>query len=157
MSWPTWGLALSTVLVNDRSACCTITLTELWSSSPATLLLGFESGSGWSTAVTWARLVIVPFPVTRAAICRLALLPLLTTPTLQRPVVLLYAPCEGDEPRNVSPLGNRSVTEMFVAAPGPSFRRFSVKLTVPSGFGAALSTVFVSDRSARCGVSVMLL
>ena len=46
---------------------------------------------------------------------------------------------------------------MFVAAPGPAFRRFKVKVTMAFGFGVALSTVLVSDRSARCGVTVMLL
>ncbi len=154
--WPTLGVGLSIVLASDRSATWGVSVTLAWSSSVAMLLLGVESGSRWAEAETWAVLVIAAELPTLVVICRVVLAPLATVPTVQTPVVLLYTPA-GEALTNDSPCGSKSVTVTPVAVLGPALFRFSVNVTGWPRVTFALLIVLLKDRSASCGVSVMLL
>src|SRR3954451_2674696 len=101
MFWPTLGVGLLTALVTCRSACCGV--------SVALALLLPVLGSNWSAALTRAVLVRAVVLSTNARSCSVALLPLASVPTLQRPVVALYVPWLGVLVRSVSPAGRRSV------------------------------------------------
>ena len=71
----------------DRSATGTEVVADLsWSSSVAMLLLGVESGSFWSAAVTCATLVKSPVAFTEAVIVSVADPPLAIEPIAQTPV-----------------------------------------------------------------------
>ncbi len=87
--WPTVRLGLLIVLLKDRSASCGVSVMLLWSSSPALLLLGVESGSRWSEAETWAVLVMAVVPTTVVVTCRMAVVLAGTLPTVQMPLALL--------------------------------------------------------------------
>ena len=90
-------------------------------------LLGVESGSTWSEAVTSAVLVITPVLFAVPVICKVTLAPLARLGTLQMPVVLLYVvPNVGVPNPNVTPAGIWSVTCTFVAVLGPVLVRLTV-------------------------------
>src|SRR5262249_18444736 len=52
--------------------------------------------------------------------------------------------------------GSRSCTVTLVAASGPALVSVTVKVIVSPTLGAVLLTLLVSDKSARCGLSVAL-
>ncbi len=120
------------VLVICRSGLG-VTVTLAWSSSPATLLPGVESGSALSAYETCAVLILAPTVVTLALIVRVALAPLFITPTSQMPVPEVYEPCDGTAEANVSPAGRRSSTRTSVLVVGPLLVTVTVKLTVVPG------------------------
>ena len=153
---PTFGVGLSMVLVSDRSATCGVIVTLLWSSSVAMPLLGVESGSRWSEAEIWAVLVTATEVPTEAVICRLALAPPASVPTVHTPVPLSYTPA-GVALTNVRPWGSWSVTLTFVAELGPALFTFNVNVTGWPSVTVGLLIVLISERSASWGVSVMLL
>src|ERR1044072_3714740 len=99
------------------------------SSSAGVLLLGVESGSGWSEAVTSAVLVIVPVLPTSATIWSVADEPLVRLATAHAPVPEVYVPALGVAETKQSPAGRRSVTTTFVALVGPALVSVSVKVT----------------------------
>ena len=70
-----------------------------------------------------------------------------TPPTVQTPVALLNVPWLALALTKVKPAGNGSLTATPLAADGPAFANVNVKVTTSPTFGAALLTVFVSDRS----------
>ena len=72
----------------DRSATFGVTSWLSWSSSSAVLLLGVESLSNWSRAVSSAVFVFRPIVAVVAVIVSVALAPLLIVPTVQMPVPL---------------------------------------------------------------------
>src|ERR1041384_5683141 len=82
---PTFGAALFTALLRLRSATWGVRVALLWSSSLALLLLGVESGSYWSAAVTCAVLVTPPTAalVTVAVTVRVASAPLASAAMFQ--------------------------------------------------------------------------
>src|SRR5262245_6636585 len=89
-----------------------------------------------------------PTPVTVATIWSVALPPLRIVPTVQTPVVLLYAPWLGVAVTSVSPAGKRSLTATFVAVSGPALLTVIANVTLLPTFGPLVLTVFVSERSA---------
>ena len=73
--------------------------------------------------------------------------PELIGPTFQRPVVLLYVPCDGAAETNVSPAGSRSVTCAAVTFAAPlASRSVIVNVTLVPTPGASLSTVWLIER-----------
>ena len=89
---PTFGVAVLTVLVSDKSICCGPTVAAASSSSAGVvvpLLLGVESTSGWLAAWTWVKFVLAPAVATVAVIWSVALAPAARVPTVQSPVPAL--------------------------------------------------------------------
>src|ERR1700716_2294776 len=78
---PTLGVALLTILLTTRSACCGI--------SVALALLLALLGSNWSARLTDAVLVWALGLTTLAKICKVCGVLVATLPTFQMPVVLL--------------------------------------------------------------------
>src|SRR5689334_24066452 len=132
---PTLGVALSTVLVTARSACCGVTVED------PLLLPG--TVSVWSEWLTLAVLVR-PFGLTTVAVIgRVTVEPLAMVPMSQAPVIALYAPWLGVADTKFRPAGSRSDTATLVAASGPLFLTLTVKVMVSPTLGVALSTVLV--------------
>src|SRR5262245_12885306 len=100
------------------------------------------SGSGSFDAVLVAVLVIIPGCVTRAVIVSVSLCPLMSGPTVQRPLPAVYEPCEGNADTNDSPAGSTSVMMTPVARFGP-------------WFVAVMTIVTVSPTRALVGVTVL--
>ena len=150
---PTFGVASSTVLVSDRSAASELIVAESWSSSPGTALLGVESWSTWSWAVTSAVLVIVPVPLTIASIVRVSLAPLASDAISHSGAAHVVVPL-GVTFVTVSPAGSTSVTSMLVAVSGPWFVRVTLYWTVSPTPALGSSTVFVSSRSTVGGTVI---
>ena len=136
---PTPGVALSTVFVIARSACCGVTaaLAELFATF----------GSDWSACVIAAVLVCAAGDTTVAESARLAEPRLAIEPTVHTPVAGTYVPCYGVAETNVRPAGKMSVAVTFVAAVGPLLVTITVKVTVSPTFGAGLSTDLATARS----------
>src|SRR4029077_20057471 len=88
-----------------------------------------------------------------AVICRLWGVVVVTVPTVQIPVPLLYVPWLGVADTKVKPAGKRSVTCTLVAELGPRSLNCTVNVMVSPTLGVALLTVLVTARSACCGVS----
>src|SRR5687767_12215561 len=65
-------------------------------------------------------------------------------------------PCDGLADTKVRPGGSRSATRTPVASSGPALLTVIVKLIWSPTLGVASLTVFATDRSACCGVSVAL-
>src|SRR3954468_23141573 len=105
---PTLGVGLLTDLARARSACWGVSV------ALAVLLPGF--GSNWSAALMVAVLVRAPALSTRAWICRVCGVAVVTVPTTQVPVLLVYVPWLGVAARKVRPAGSRSLTVTLVAA-----------------------------------------
>ncbi len=115
---PTSGDGLLASLATTRSDTGGVTTAE------AELLPG--AGSNWSECVIVAVLTCATGLITRAKITSASGTPRLTVPTLQVPVVGLYAPWLGVSARNDRPAGTTSVTRTFVAALGPMFASLTV-------------------------------
>src|SRR5262249_30156142 len=98
---PTLGVALLTVLVNARSACCGV--------SVALALLLAVLGSNWSEWLIVAVLVAVFGLITCACRVSVAAAVVSTWPTVHKPVVALYPPWLGVADTSASPVGSRSV------------------------------------------------
>src|SRR5438105_4458249 len=101
MMSPTLGVAVLTVLVTARSACCGVSM--------MLALLLPVSGSYWSARLTSAVLVCAAELTTRARICKVWGVAVETVPTFQRPVALLYDPWLGLADTKLRPAGSRSV------------------------------------------------
>src|SRR5207244_686676 len=118
---PTLGVALFTVLVKDRSICWPSTPTLAWSSSPALLLLGVESTSGWVALATCAVLVRATALLTVAVMVRVALAPgARPLARVQMPVPLLYEPLALPSRRTSDLAGRGSLTVTPVAVSIPA-------------------------------------
>src|SRR5262245_58259533 len=100
MTSPTFGDGLLTVLASARSACCGVTL-----ALPPLLVV---TGSNWSLWLIDAAFVRASGLDTTAWISRVRGLAVVTVPTVQTPVLLLYVPWLGAADTNVSPIGSRS-------------------------------------------------
>src|SRR6478609_7098815 len=100
---PRFGVALLTVLASCRSADgCALSEAE-----PALLPV---FGSNWSPALFVAVLVIEPGVSTVAVMSSVAFAPFTSAPTVHRPVLLSYVPCDGVDDTYSRPLGNASRT-----------------------------------------------
>ena len=90
--------------------------------------------------------------VTFATTARVAVTPLASEPTVQVPAE--YEPCEGVDDTSVNPGGSVSATETPAAASGPLLTTDTVNVTFALSAGVALSTVFVTRRSASGTLTV---
>src|SRR5262245_8337325 len=118
MTSPTLGVGLLTDLPRARSACCGV--------SVALALLLPEAGSNWSAWLMVAVLVCGLGLTTVAVMVRVCGAVVVTVPTDQTPLALLYVPALEVAESNVSPGGSRSLTATLVAALGPLSLRVTV-------------------------------
>ena len=138
--WPRLGAALLTLLLTAMSAARPRTVAE--AASFATL------GSDCASAVFVAVFVTLLLPVTVAVMVSVDDAPVVSDPTVQTPVPLLYVPWPAVAETKVRPAGNRSVTWTPVALLGPLLVAVTVKATFWPAIGEALLTVFVIAMSA---------
>src|SRR5438132_4109080 len=146
---PALGVVLLTVLLKPRSAC--------WGVSVALALLFAVLGSNWSARLIAAVFVCALGLTTWARSCKVCGAPVVTVPTLHRPVPLLYVPWLGAADTKLRPAGNRSLSWTLLALLGPLSVSVIVKVIVSPTLGVGLLTLFCTARSACCGVSVALL
>src|SRR5262245_58352362 len=140
---PTFGVALATVLVMDRSASGGLT------SAADSLLLVF--GSNWSASVMVMTFGVAVGLVTRTWMVSVAWERAARLGTAQIRAATLTVPVVAEAEMIVTPGGRVSCRRMFVAVSGPRLLRMIVYVTLSPTLGVASSTILVTARSASSG------